>query len=570
MTDGLLTCASETGSAAGDRLAAQLRALADAGRALDVAEPLAHPARVAACLRDAFGYAAVTLYLLDEADRTLRPATGDGLERPVAAPADSLAARVAEQRRAARDGLAGGGATLAAPLVAGERLFGVLEVQCRPPDGSAESDLFVLQALADRVATAIEGARHRLLRAQTAEYLAETRRRLDEVSTLYLIAGEITSSLDLDEVLETIVDVVRRALKCRGCCIFLLDPAEQMLQIKAASGLKPEWREAVRLALGQGVAGRAAATVQPVYVPDTRACADYVVFDPEVRCLLAVPLQARGRVIGVLNIDAAEPDAFGPVQERLLNIAASQVAVAIDNACLYSEVVAEKQRKEEFLAVVSHEFRTPLACIRGYVNLMLEDEQLDARTQREFLEIVHRQTERFILLVNNLLHVAQLDGVDLQLSPRPLQLGDLVAVAVRKLHGLADEKSISLSADVAPELPLVNGDHNWLEQVISNLIHNAIKYTPAGGHVEVHAYPVECEVWLEVRDTGVGIPADALDKLFGKYYRVPDGIGLRPAGTGLGLHIARRVVEALGGRIWVESTLGAGSVFRFALPVRGT
>lgn len=549
---------------------ASLQALVAVGRALDAADPLAllaQPGQVVALVRRTCGYAAVTLYLLDEAAQVLRAVAGDGFERPAgsAAAVAGLAAQAAEQRQAvaASDGAA---SALAAPLVAGERLLGILEVRPDPSAATGASDLLILQAVADRVAATIERAR---FRAQTAEWLAETRRRLDEVSTLYRIGNEITSSLDLDVVLETVVDVVRRALGCRGCCIFLLDPVEQMLQIKAASGLKPEWRHAARLALGEGIAGRVAATVQPVYVPDTHTCAEYVVFDPEVRCLLAVPLQARGRVIGVLNIDHSIPDAFDPALERLLNIAASQVAVAIDNARLYSEVVAEKQRKDEFLAVVSHEFRTPLACIRGYVNLMLDDEPLDASTQREFLEIVQRQTERFILLVNNLLNVAQLDGVDLQLSPRPMQLGELVTLALRKLRGLADEKAIALRSEIAPDLPPVNGDHNWLEQVVSNLTDNAIKYTPEGGRVTVRARAVEGEVWVEVVDSGPGIPAEALDRLFDKFYRVPDESGARPAGTGLGLHIARKIVEAHGGRIWVESTPGAGSVFRFALPAAG-
>jgi signal transduction histidine kinase len=356
-------------------------------------------------------------------------------------------------------------------------------------------------------------------------------------------------------------------LHCRGCCIFLLDPTGQALDIRAASGLKAEWRQMARLALGEGIAGRVAATKQSYYVPDTLDCAEYVVFDPEVRCLLAVPLQTRGRVIGVLNIDHSVPQAFGPTQERLLNVAASQVAVAIDNARLFSEVVAEKQRQDEFLSTVSHEFRTPLACIRGYVNLMLEDEVPDPQTQREFLEIVHHQTERFILLVNNLLNVAQLDNVELKLSPQPLQLAELVEQAARKLRGLANEKNIELTTSLPAAMPTVRGDYNWLEHVACNLIHNAIKYTPERGRVTVSARLVECEVWVEVSDTGVGIPPAAMEQLFTKFYRVPDETGRRPPGTGLGLHIARKIIVAHSGRIWVESILGEGSIFRFALPV---
>jgi signal transduction histidine kinase len=180
---------------------------------------------------------------------------------------------------------------------------------------------------------------------------------------------------------------------------------------------------------------------------------------------------------------------------------------------------------------------------------------------------VQRQTERFILLVNNLLNVAQLDGVELELSPRLLQLTDLVEQATHKLRGLADEKSIDLITNLPAGLPNVRGDHNWLEQVVSNLIHNAIKYTPDGGRVTTSVRVVECEVWVEVSDSGVGIPPAAQEQLFTKFYRVPDETGQRAAGTGLGLHIARKVVVAHSGRIWVESTPGVGSIFRFALPV---
>jgi signal transduction histidine kinase len=366
--------------------------------------------------------------------------------------------------------------------------------------------------------------------------------------------------------LDAIVRTIPRALNCRGCCIFLFDSAQQVLRIKAASGIRPEWREAARLALGEGVAGRVAASAQPLYVPDTLAEPGYVVFDPEVRSLLAVPLQVKGKVIGVLNVDDLVPGAFDPAQKRLLTIAASQVATAIDNAYTASRERELERTKGEFLSIVSHQLRTPIACIQGYVDLILEDQTPDEQTQREFLQIIDRQAEKITLLVNNVLNISRLDAVSLDLHVGSLQLADVVTAAAHKLQGLAREKQISLEVHLTAGLPLVAGDPNWLEQVVTNLVDNAIKFTPNQGRVTLNVCQRGNEVVVEVTDTGIGIPAESLDHLFTRFYRVPDQTSSRPSGTGLGLYIARRIVEAHSGRIWADSTPGQGSTFTFALP----
>lgn len=392
-----------------------LHRLVELGRRLDTIGATT-PEEIAAVLRDLMGYDQVALHLWDE-----RTPSASGTWPSVEAGA--LVAWVAQQRApvlvadSCQDarchdatGAVRAGSAMAVPLLIGEQLLGVLEVCAAAPNTFSALDLLVLEAVADRIVAALESTR---LRTQLQVALEETRHKLEEVSTLYQIVQEVTSSLQLDETLETVVHATRQALNCRGCCVFLLNPANQMLEIKAAAGLKPEWHHMARLAIGEGVVGEVAASLQPLHVSDTRSYPDHVIFDPEVRCLLAVPLQVRGRLIGVLNIDHTQPNAFTSDHERLLTMAASQVAVAIENARLYTQLLAEKQRQDEFLATVSHELRTPLTCIQNSVSLLLGEEPPEGETAREFLEIIQRQNERLILMVNNLLHATRLEQAEL-------------------------------------------------------------------------------------------------------------------------------------------------------------
>ncbi|PWH15995.1 MAG: hypothetical protein DDG58_10280 [Ardenticatenia bacterium] len=553
-------------------IAARLQGLAQLGRRLEAVDAATAPEGITGALRDVLGYDQVALYLCA------------AIDSPPSSPwppaeAGALVAWVAEQRAPVlvpdgrqdarcRDASGGvrAGSAMAVPLLAGERLLGVLEACAVAPQAFSELDLLVLEAVADRIAAALESIR---FRAQLQAALEETRRKLEEISTLYQVAQEVTGSLQLDETLEAVVHAIRNALNCRGCCVFLLNPSDQMLEIKAAAGLKLEWRHMARLALGEGIAGKVAASLQPLYVPDTQAYPDYIAFDPEVRCLLAVPLQVQGRLIGVLNIDHTRPDAFTPEHERLLTVAASQVAVAIDNARLYTQLLAEKRRQDEFLAIVSHELRTPLTCIQSSVSLLLEDEPPDGETAHEFLEIIQRQNERLILMVNNLLNATRLEHAELQWGSQPVALDELITRAVHRLRLLAAEKQITLRTQLPDEPVRVVGDADWLEQVIVNLLDNAIKFTPSEGEVSIAAQAMPQEVTVTVRDSGIGIPESELERVFDKFYRVsdqPSGVPRPRHGSGLGLYIVRRVVEAHRGHIHAESTPGTGSTFTISLP----
>lgn len=553
-------------------VAARLRGLAELGRRLQAADVLTTPKELATALRDALGYDQAALYLHDEAGSSSSsiwpPSEVGGLVAWVAEQRAPVLVPDGRQDARCRDATGGvlAGSAMAVPLLASERPLGVLEVRAAAPETFSELDLLVLEAAADRIAAALESAH---FRARLQASLEETRRKLDELSTLHQVANEVTGSLQLHETLEAVVHAIRRALNCRGCCVFLLNPSDQMLEIKAAAGLKPEWRHMARLAVGEGIAGRIAASLQPLYVPDTHAYPDYVMFDPEVRCLLAVPLQVRGRLIGVLNIDHNQPDAFTPDHERLLTVAAAQVAVAIDNARLYTQLLAEKRYQDEFLAIVSHELRTPLTCIQSSVSLLLDDEPPERETAREFLEIIQRQSERLILMVNNLLNAARLEHAELQLVRQPVVLTELVLRTAHRLRLLAEEKRITVHTELPDESVTIVGDADWLEQVIVNLLDNAIKFTPPEGKVSVEVQVEPQEACVIVRDTGLGIPAPDLERVFDKFYRVSDQLSGVPRprhGSGLGLYIVRRVVEAHGGHIHAESTSGAGSTFIVFMP----
>jgi PAS domain S-box-containing protein len=221
--------------------------------------------------------------------------------------------------------------------------------------------------------------------------------------------------------------------------------------------------------------------------------------------------------------------------------------------------------KDEFVALVSHELRTPLTSIRGYVELVLDDVELLSGEHREFLEIVDRNTDRLLHLVTDLLLLAQADAGRLSLARTSVELVPLVANCVRAAQPTAERADVELvfSSD---SLATISGDPVRLEQLLDNLISNAVKFTPSGGHVEVLVNASSESAVIEVRDTGVGIAACDQEQLFERFFRTQSATDLAIAGTGLGLSIAKAIVDAHGGSIDVESTEHHGTTFRVELP----
>ncbi len=459
---------------------------------------------------------------------------------------------------------------LCVPMKTKDETIGVIQI-LNPLDGRSFSldDQNLLESIATSAVIAIENV----------QLYQQTQQRLEEVSTLYTLAQKMTSSPELPVVLDIIVNILRHVLNCRGCCIFLLDEKTQQLQIQASAGIALEGRENVRIRIGEGVSGQVVERAEPIYIPDTRQEPNFKYFNQEIRSLLVVPLITKDRVIGTLSVDDLKEDAFSAYDGRLLTIAAAQAAVVIENAQLfehlkerakrleeaYAELQEVDRKKEEFVQNVSHELRTPLTFVKAYVELFL-DGALGPVTdsQRESMGIVAQRTDAIIQLVNDILTLKKMDRGSMEQVP--VAMGPLVQAAVQSAKPTAAQVGLAVQAEITEPLPLIYGDPARLSQVLDNLLHNAIKFSPDGGTtITVRARPMGQAIQVEVSDQGIGIPVAELGKIFDRFYQVDGSSTRRFPGTGLGLAIVKQIIEAHNGKIWVESEEGKGSTFFFTL-----
>jgi two-component system phosphate regulon sensor histidine kinase PhoR len=231
-----------------------------------------------------------------------------------------------------------------------------------------------------------------------------------------------------------------------------------------------------------------------------------------------------------------------------------------------TRIEAAENTRREFIANVSHELRTPLTSIQGYVETLIEELEPGQETSREFLGIVLKNATRMNRITEDLLSLASLESPDHKLALRPMQAGALLQEGIDSLRGVAADSGVKLESVGALDV-LVLADSDAMNQVFGNLIENALKYAKAGKRVRVGARLLESEVEFTVRDFGPGIASEHLDRIFERFYRVDKARSREAGGTGLGLAIVKHIVEAHGGRIWVESELGKGATFHFTLPV---
>jgi signal transduction histidine kinase len=410
----------------------------------------------------------------------------------------------------------------------------------------------------------------------------ETAARLAEVSTLYTLATQITSSLSLTSVLNSIVSILRMTLDCRACSIFLIDARGEFLQLEAASGPSVAWKGIARLRIGEGISGRAITEQRSIYVPDTHLEPDFIFFDPKIRSLVVVPLIVRNQAIGTLSIDATQPNAFDE-EVRLLAIAAAEAAVAIENAELYESLQASYRElenafdelrrlddmKSELIQNVSHELRTPLTFIKGYVELLHAGqmgEMLDE--QKAAIDIVASKTEVLCRLVDDIVTMLQADRE--QLGRTPISLADIGHATIQAAQASAADAGLDLIDEIPDALPPVLGDGRRLGQVFDNLLQNAIKFSNPGGTITVRMRDEGTRLRTEVQDRGIGIPANQLPRIFERFYQVDGSVTRRYGGTGLGLAIVKQIVEAHAGTVGVESKVNQGSLFFFTIPVAPT
>jgi signal transduction histidine kinase len=322
--------------------------------------------------------------------------------------------------------------------------------------------------------------------------------------------------------------------------------------------------------LGQGVNGRVVETLEPARqeTDDPQSFGEEFLAELGVRMLLAVPLKHKGRLLGVLNVMEKELGPFTDEDQDLLESFASQAALALANAELYETARQLDHMKSEFVAVVSHEVRTPLTAIQGSLELVLDDRYFEMTPKmRELLTISQTNVERLRLLINDILDFSKIEANRLSLEFTPVDLAEVAGEVVTSMETIAEQKQIHLRLDAAEDLGPIRADRMRVGQVLTNLLGNAIKFTPDGGRVDVTLDRLpEGGIVCVVSDTGPGIAPQDLGKLFQKFQQIDSSLTRRQGGTGLGLVISKGLVEGHGGRIWVESEVGVGSRFCFSLP----
>ncbi len=295
-------------------------------------------------------------------------------------------------------------------------------------------------------------------------------------------------------------------------------------------------------------------------------------FHAGMRSQMVVPMQATGGLAGILALGAAEPGAYSKSDERLVSSLAGLAAVAIHNVRLNAEAAKVEalrtldRLKSELLSTVSHELRTPLASIKGYsTTLLRRDVEWTRDDQIEFLSIIDEEADRLNTMIDDLLQMSEIEAGILKIRRRSTNIGKLTQKVVKRVKARA--QSHNINCQVAPNLRETNVDARRLEQVMHNLVENAVKYSPEGGEIEVRVDQEDSRIRFSVADQGIGIALEDQGRVFDRFYRVEGSLARETGGSGLGLAICRGIVEAHGGKIWVESAPGAGSVFTFAVPV---
>jgi K+-sensing histidine kinase KdpD len=437
--------------------------------------------------------------------------------------------------------------------------------------------------------------------------LDDLARRAEEMSMLNLVAGTINSTLDLQQVFDTSLKEAVKSVAWDMGAIYMWDERIERLNMVSFVGLTEDAiRHIISYALGEGVPGIAAGTGKEIGIEDfphnARYKAQYVKGLPTT--LVCIPLRSvPGKLLGVLYLGSSAPDRLTEDKVGLLTTVAHQISLAIDKAQLYHQVsqhadelervvesrteqlatvidelsvALEKAREAErvkslLLTTVSHELRTPLATLKGSTSLLIEHhDRIDSESLVQYLQDIEDETDKLTELISNLLEMSRLDAGILQIQPQSIDLVQVVQSTVNAARMRI--KTHELALRVPSMLPTCYGDAWRIQQILANLLDNAAKYSASGTKIEVRAVSEGDELVVSVKDHGKGIAKEHLENIFDRFYQIDQtannsnrgDAGRR--GIGLGLSICKGLVEAHGGRIWVESTEGVGSTFLFSLP----
>ncbi|GAA1956768.1 GAF domain-containing protein [Microbacterium deminutum] len=470
--------------------------------------------------------------------------------------------------------------SLAAPMLLDGEVVGVLSLVRTAVDPFDDRVISLVGGFAAQAAVVVRNVH--LVRA-LEERGVELARRVEQLEALSEVGGVISSSLVLDEVLSHIIMNAVRFSGCDGGSIMEYVEEERSFSVRSAyassAALLARLRQ-IKVELESTLVGRSALEGHPIAVSDL----DTVDLDPHLRLLrddgwrsvLAVPVLRGERIIGALVVRRRTPGEFSQETIDFLETFASQSALAVWNARLFRELETKtaelqvaSQHKSEFLASMSHELRTPLNAVIGFSEVLLQRMfgELNER-QDEYLRDILSSGKHLLQLLNDILDLSKVEAGRMQLEPSSFDLRSALEYAISMVRERAIDHRIEVTLEVEPGLETLESDELRFRQVLLNLLSNAVKFTPDGGRVSVTARRHGDDLAVTVTDNGIGIPLEDRERIFESFQQGRRGTQSEE-GTGLGLTLCRRIVALLGGTMWLETEVGAGSTFGFTVPMGG-
>lgn len=459
---------------------------------------------------------------------------------------------------------------MAIPLIARGQILGAIDVQSNQSRAFTDEDVRMLSSLADTVATAIDNAR----------LFAVSQKHADDMAFLFRVTNAATTSADLDDALDQVVETVQRTLQVTNASIYLPNPEGQYLVHGADSQQQGAKTAFTSASIDRSLVGWVVRNEEAVIINDLE-------HDPRrlpgadtdtARAAMAVPLRTAGSMVGVLVVVSDQRDRFDAGQLRLLQTLSGSLAAVLQNSRLLREMQIANERllevdrlKTNFLAAMSHELRTPLNSIIGFSRVILKgiDGPL-TDMQEQDLNTIYDSGKHLLGLVNDILDQAKIEAGKMELSFGYFKLDDVIKSVMSSAIGLTRDKTIQLNTEIADDLPEVYGDEFRTRQILLNLVSNAAKFTREGS-VSVAAFPVMEDdqelIQVSVTDTGIGIAEKDMPLLFEAFQQVDNSLTREVEGTGMGLPLAKSLTELQGGRIWVESEVEIGSTFSFTVPL---
>jgi signal transduction histidine kinase len=399
-----------------------------------------------------------------------------------------------------------------------------------------------------------------------------------QVERLLEVSRTLSSTLDLPRLLQSVVDGACELTGSEAASILLFDPQTNQLRFEASPGAQRQGLRKLGVPLEGSIAGWVYTHRQPLIVQDVDSDKRFyrgvdTALGFQTQSILGVPLVVKQQPLGVIEaVNKRQRGHYTEDDRAILEMLSAQAAIAIENARLMSrlqdansELMRLDRMKSDFIAIASHELRTPLGLILGHATFLKDSVAAD---QQEQMEVIIRSAMRLKAIIEDLSTIAQKDDGQSRVRKARFSLSKLVAETVGRFAEAAKEKNIELGYDIPDNDALeVEGDRDKIDVALANLVRNAITFTDPGGQIGIKAEGIPGYARVFVVDTGIGIPKDSVERVFERFYQVESHLTRRHGGMGLGLSIAKAMVEMHHGQIWCESKEGTGSLFCFVLPV---